>query len=766
MISIRDKGDDGVLITGDCSRLSGGTTAALDGAGEALPPSSFAAPGAARAARVAGCDGNVIALEASGPRYRLVRESFQSTDGKMAALRLTLHNTTTEALELRALTPVRITTADGLHAAGGGFTDWRILRMARQKNDIPGCFTPSLLDADYEDAALSAGEIPAGLGVSKEDEACHADVGRPIICDPCLFVKNRHDMAQPGLFMGVLGQTRHLTTLEMTGNRGHDRLVSFRVLCEFDGVRVDPGTSRTTHWTLFWEEDDGGEALSRFAGMLAEEHDCPSPPLPAPSIFCTWYFYGQGFTESDLEENLDDLARSPVDFDIFLLDDGWSDKFGSWQAGPRFPLGMAAAAKRIREAGYRPGIWTCPFVVMADAPVVAEHPELLARDTRGEPYPFGYQGPKCYAIDPTSPYAQTYFNELFGRLRAWGFEAHKFDFLRAIIITDNIRFHDRTLTRAQVYRRGLEMIRQAMGSEAYMLACGGLFEGSIGLADGMRVGSDTRGFWNQPTYLKTVKQNVMRAYTNRFWHTDPDAVQVRLRDASFRDVPPPFGDLSLGRYSDEEVFTALVNQYLGGGMSCFAERFAELNPDRRAMLRHILPAGFTVPTILDVFNSGCPELFLFSVKPRCAALGVWWMLAVINWQPKSMTRKIALSDLRLPPTENLAVFEFKEQRFMGVHAAEGQIEVTIPAHGTRLLRLAPAGHGGAAMLLGTDLHLTGGGLELQDVLVGVDSLAGRVAYRRTLPVTITAGFPEGGSLAVRQVMVPPDTDEFIVRRQV
>jgi hypothetical protein len=34
-----------------------------------------------------------------------------------------------------------------------------------------------------------------------------------------------------------------------------------------------------------------------------------------------------------------------------------------------------------------------------------------------------------------------------------------------------------------------------------------------------------------------------------------------------------WGDLSLGRFTDDEAFTMIVNQYIGGGMSCFSEHF-------------------------------------------------------------------------------------------------------------------------------------------------------------------------------------------------
>ena len=672
--------------------------------------------------------------------YRIVREIFVSENKNLTGIRIIIENISSSAFNLKKIIPISCFRSDDFSVADALIRDWHIMRMARNKNDIPGCFRPTVDDQDSKDASLDSSEIPAGMGVSKEDEDKYRNLDHTIISEPSIFIKHQKEKALPGLFISVLGQDKHLSQLILSSDMEQKALSNFQVVCEFDSIQVNPGEKRATHWILFREEDTYANAVDAHNEMLMDLYKPSRPPRLAPSIFCTWYFYGHNFTEKDLEENLDNLKTDKVPFDMFLLDDGWSDTFGSWQAGKRFPGGMQKVAEKIKEAGYIPGIWTCPFVVTADSKVVKEHPELLARDTNGNPYEFAYNDPKCYAVDPTSPYAVTYFNEMYKRIREWGFTAHKFDFLRSFLTTDKVRFYNRKMNRAQAYRLGMQLVRNAIGNDSYILACGGLFEGSIGLVDGMRTGSDTRGYWQQPEYLNTIKQNVMRANSNCFWHTDPDAAMLRLRSKPFRDEQSVLGDLSLGSFTDEEAFTVIVNQYLGGGITCFSERFMELQAERKALYRHIIPAEFPVPEIGDIFNSGCPTLFLSYIEPRCETLENWWTLAVVNWKQEPVRRVINISDLNLPKDQAFILFEFKEQKSYGLKTNNDSFTIDIPPHAVRVMRIA-IWNGETPVIMGTDLHITGGAVELADITTQANEISGSIITNWNYPVMVTAAFP-------------------------
>jgi len=308
------------------------------------------------------------------------------------------------------------------------------------------------------------------------------------------------------------------------------------------------------------------------------------------------------------------------------------------------------------------------------------------------------------------------------------------------------------MTRAQAYRLGMRLVREAIGEENYILGCGGLFEGSIGLVDGMRIGSDTTGRWLPDTYLKTMKQNFTRTYTNRFWHTDPDAAMLRRREVPYtRAATSAQSRISLGTLNDEEAFSIAVNQYLGGGMVCISERFAELDDDRRALLRHVLPVLAACPHVVDPWHEGCPTTFLTEVTPRCPSLKRWFTLAVGNWENETVTRTISLSDVGLPaPDGRWALFEFRTQSYLGVKKAKDTIELEIPAHGVRVVRITEW-DGVSHVVLGTDAHITGGGVELGDVSVTDAGIEGIVDTPWSYPVRVTVGVPAADGLRPRTV---------------
>ena len=725
---------------------------------------------------IGGIEGKIYSEIAVSEQFNIYRETFVSEDKLIAGVKYSIENKSSKVFNLEKIIPFSFNKSEDCVVADSVFEDWDIIRAARNKNDIPGVFKPSVYNQDFKDALFDSAEVPAGMGVSDEALEQHINPELIVSSDPFVYIKNSNDIDSAGLFIAVLGQHEHLSKLSLAVNKaenGNHTFKNFEVLCEFDYIELSPSEKRSTHWTIFREGKGYMEAVDCFNSMLSQYYNFKKPDRPAPSLYCTWYFYGANFTEEDLNENLEWLQNEKIPFDIFLLDDGWSDNFGSWNSGTRFPSGMKKAAEKIKAAGYIPGVWTCPFVVTENSSVLKEHPELIARDQQGNFYPFQYDGPEnCYTVDPTSPYAPIYFKQMYQKIKNYGFMAHKFDFLRSLLTTDKVTFYNKKYTRAQAYRLGMQLVREAIGDDGYILACGGIFEASIGLVDGMRTGSDTRGYWRNKEHLNTIKQNIMRCNSNKFWHTDPDAACIRLRSEVFvnknmqkmsygkmsaEDVYAVYGTLSLGSLNDEEAFTILVNQYIGGGMMCLSERFAELSPERKAMFRHVIPTHYPVPEILDVFNEGCPSLFLSHIEAECSSLGQWNTLAVANWKKNKVVRKVNLSKLNLLESKQYLVFEFKEQKFYGTFSRDDCIELDIPAHGTRLLRITPYDNK-KTVIIGTDLHFSGGGIELADISIIDNSISGKVKTDWDYPVEITAAFPKETGISTRTIKAEPNNN--------
>jgi hypothetical protein len=711
----------------------------------ALTELSFQSGDQGQAGVVAGHPGRMKEETASESGTWITRRTFLSDDGQVAAIQLKVENRNAEPIHLDTAIPLSVTHAGDLMVDSTGAEAWRVLKLGRFKSDIPTVFRPSVEDVDYRDAAFNAQNVTAGMGVQGDvSENYNMD---EIVSEPLTFIKHDGSDTQ-GLAIGVLGQAHHLTSIAFRFEGEPKQLGSLQVVCEFDERAIDPGASVETHWIVLYTAGTEQQALDMFVDCQKQELNIPDPHPPR-SLFCSWYFYGREFLPEDLEENLEELRKDPLPIDTFIIDNGWMDAFGDWNANDKWPEGMAKAADMIAEAGMEPGIWTTPFVMMKHSKQAAEHPELIARDKHGEPATFGYVEGECYVVDVTHPNCEAYFNEVFGRLRSWGFTYHKLDFVRALAVNPDIRFHDPRFNRPMAYRHGLEMIRKAIGPGGYILACGGIYDAAnYGVADSIRTGSDSIGSWDHPTgdraagTLVQVKQGLLRSYASRLICTDPDCLMLRRREEPFRfHEAEKHNWLSDGKFTDEEAFSLVARQYLSGGSTNITERMAELPDDRRALLHHIIPPTGEPADIVDFQTPNCPTLGLTRVTPKSENIDPWVTLSVSNWENESVTKSVSLGSMyAFSADATYVVFEQFTQQNLGLHSGNATLHMEVPAHGTRVLRIAEWKN--RPMIIGTDLHLSGGGVELVDVQTTDSGITGRVETPWKVPVTITALFPD------------------------
>ncbi len=720
-----------------------------------------------KAGTVGGIKGKITSSIAKTGRYSLERQCFISSDRKLFATRLAIINTGKEPFRLSSLSPVLV-KGNNLKIAGAGIDKWRILRMSRHKNDVPGVYRPSVIDWDFVDAEFSSAGVKAGMGVADAGKKSNNELR--IISEPLISIRKSR-AADHGMFIAILGQTRHLSSIAVKTTECRKKLDELEAICEFDNILVEKGDRRETHWVMIRHVDDDMSTMKSFAEMLAAEMKFSPEEKKKPNFFCSWQFYGEDLREKDVLENLKVLKKEKIPIDAFLLDNGWMDNWGSYETNfKRFPHGMKFIAKKIRAAGFEAGIWTCPFVVEENSPVVKKMPGLFAKDSKGNLFPFAC-GRKAYVVDPTSPYAEKYLTGLYKKLVSWGFTYHKLDFLRALIVEadkkSDIVFHDPKCTRAEAYRRGMTIIRKALKG-CYLIACGGIYEGSIGLCDANRAGADVYGGWFAPekdpekrkdefrvkltSHLRRIKQNVFRNYMNRFWHTDPDALMLRRRTEPFRGDMLHY-KLSEGHFTDEEAFTCVVNHYLGGGLTCFSDRMEELPKDRLALLRHVSPQIAPPAKVIDVDSSECPTVFYTELAPDCRTLGTIRTIAVGNWTDTVVKRKISLKDIPLGGKKTFALYEFRTKEFLGLRKSTESFEIKVPAHGMRLIRLSE--YSKKPVILGTDMHLSGGGCELADLKIGKESIGGRTVSRWNYPIIIKALFTVKGKLKVSEITVKP-----------
>lgn len=659
----------------------------------------------------------------------LLTEYVTTGDG-LSAARVGLVNQTGQKLELEQLLPL-IVDPGGLSLGGVPASSWVLLRQPRMKNDLPACVRLGSTGEEVWDAVRGT---PETGGVPRPADPA-ALPPTSFVCSELAVLGTAATVPQrAALALGFVPVTDYLARIDVTLSDDRRALQSLRMACEGDRQVIEPGGQAWSQWAVAAFAETMEEAIARYTTVLRASVPLRSTvELRAPAVWCSWYYYGDGFTQEELAENLDWLEEHPLPVDVVQIDECWDLRWGDWTPNAHWP-DLAGAAARIRALGYRPGIWTCGFLAEPRAHLRYHRPHWLLRDRQGEPIRFRMNSMENYVLDPTHPEVQAFLEETYRRLtEAYGYTYHKIDFTRAVAHPD-AAFYDRTANRAQAYRAGLAAIRRGIGEASYLDICGGLYGPSLALADAQRTGSDTKGTWPahpdgdpaRPYGPFTIKQNTLRYWMSELWHNDPDAAMIRRRTAPYRDEK-----LSIGTMNDDEAETTVLNQYLAGGMVCFTENLPEIDASRLLLYRRCIPSIGRAAVPRDLREGGrFPAIFDSTVQPAAPQLDPWHTISVVNWHGVLRSYRFCLAEVLpasyLAQAERCLVSAYFQDGYRLVAPEEEVTVESLPAHGCEVLKVQPY-RPGEPHLLRTDGHFSMGGTEIDDWRVEGDAL--RIAGR-------------------------------------
>ncbi len=509
------------------------------------------------------------------------------------------------------------------------------------------------------------------------------------------------------LLFGFLSQKKQFGSIEV--NLAQKTKV--RVWANGDRTTILPGSSIMTDWAIIYPfYFDQPDPLALFYNSVARENDIQLTKK-IPAGWCSWYHFYQNITEDKIDRNLKTIIdqKENLPFDLVQIDDGYQKEIGDWFSFRKgFLNGVSMLSKNIKESGYTPGLWMAPFILHPNSDFALDHPEMILRKPGGRPVNAGFVwNVFTQALDLTAPGAIEHVIKMIETAtKDWGYPYLKLDFLYAGALKGN-RF-DNTLTRAQILRKAMEVIRKTAGEDTFILGCGAPLGSVLGLVDANRIGADVSGDWtpkyfglsgifkkepHMPSARNSIQNILTRAEQhNRWWINDPDCLLVR-----------PEINLSIHEIRSLASIIALT-----GGSLLVSDDLPNLPADRRKIIEVLLPLIGKRANVMDWLDTEMPHNIRLDLKNGC---GDWNILGRFNW--KDHPREIFLSfpDFCLPQLGYWA-YSFWENKVRMVNPGEPINLGTLSPHGVSLIAIRPIKEGN--FYLGSNLHISMG-LEVNQI---------------------------------------------------
>ncbi len=551
--------------------------------------------------------------------------------------------------------------------------------------------------ADWWLSTLDSHNFPQGGFLPSQSLAAN---GSPKYCDVLSLYT---DHGRRGLFMGAIGPAE--SDVFFRGSVADGKL-GVEIVSDMTDVVVDPGETRRSEEVLITTKPYAA-AVDQWTKWVASTHGSRTARGPVFG-WCSWYDVTTKVTAAqilDVAKTVSEL-RDRIPMQVIQIDDGWQKAYGDWTADKvKFPDGMKPVADAIRAAGAIPGIWMC----MVRTSAQGAHPD-------GSTSPEDSKKPEY--IDATHPEVKKFIRENLAARVAEGFRYFKLDFNG--VRTENR--YDQKKTRLQIHRDLFQLYRESIGGDSYLLACvGGTTRGPIGFADAQRIGTDSVAKWGKLDLgcciLDCIHATGTAAPTNGvLFAADPD-VSYSL----------PRGTLTADELRTWHSFVGLF-----GGLMLVSEPIQTEKYRSPESLR-----------MLEILNPPAPDKarsFSAAVDPFHKQFGFvakrpWGNFAsVLLWNPGDAPADVSLEGIPLEPLgEKFHIWSFWDRKYLGTGDKDSAAKA-LPPHAPALLRLTPVSD--APTLVGSDLHISMGSAEIQDVRSG----------NGTVTVTLTDAGARDGNL--------------------
>ncbi len=423
------------------------------------------------------------------------------------------------------------------------------------------------------------------------------------------------------LLIGSLRGDRAFFDIEVVLDAEETRFQKLAFRFDLEATTLAPGERIDLPPVLFTAGGDARDLVERYAGGVASEMGARVPDH-VPTGWCSWYYFYNRVSEADVVANLETMVRERHPAEYVQIDDGFQSHTGDWLTpNEKFPSGMKALADRIREAGYRPGLWLAPFILNEDSVALREHPDMVLKTPAGETIFVPTWLGRSAILDLTNPEAEAWLRNVIRTVvREWGYEYLKLDACSfAAVKSTGAVYHRPGTTAPMNLRRGFEIVREEAGDETFILGCTCHFAPVVGLVDAMRVGPDVKELWADgpnPSVRHAMRLTLQRNWMHmRWWANDPDCLIVRSTETALNEAETRF------------LATGIA---LSGGMVVASDDLPKLSEERRQMALALFPPPGVAARPLDPAEGPVPHAWRATLGDGRSLVGV------LNWSDESV----------------------------------------------------------------------------------------------------------------------------------
>lgn len=382
------------------------------------------------------------------------------------------------------------------------------------------------------------------------------------------------------------------------------------------------------------EGHNRNEALAIYAEQIKHNHAILDFK-EVPDGWCSWYCYGPKITEPGLNKNLEAAKNKKVaGIKYIQIDDGYQPHMGDWlKQTEKFKSSMKDICINIEKSGFEAAMWVAPFIASEKSEIFAQHPDWFIKDASGNPLSAadctfrGWRDAPWYFMDLTNNDAKKYIQHVFKTMKNdWGVDYFKLDANAWGGLPFGQRC-DNSLTSVEAYRLGMmdmwqavegdEFVKKVKAAEkdciskdnakdskdsmnakgkfvadTFMLGCNAPLFPSIGVVNGMRIGSDI--FRHMHGIKEIARQCFYRNWMHgALWISDPDCLIQNNSILLHTNISMRKHSRRAGMYRYEAAFVRA-----SGGMILSGDKLFGLDKYKQRIMQELMSS----PRISAQFN--------------------------------------------------------------------------------------------------------------------------------------------------------------------